>query len=428
MVKDKPGMTAPDPESGLFYTPSHEQYCIASAVADSDGTIYLKNDSAWQCAIRRAESYLKSVEVTGGNAVIDGGKDFAGSVKEHSVTVDMDTESVTMNLTANEGTEIRMNGVPGEKQEIALTGDATTVEVELLKGESTRIYNFTIYRGPVLDSMEVTNNPNSGMGTKFTMDQTFDPANTEYTAGISTATKQVTDGYIWVSWADATDKLTAEAVSGVRGTPTIRTNYKGDTYVDVSFSERGVGVTTSATVKLTLTSEDGSRSRTYTVTLYTNNALPKVTLADDAVAERTDSTATVNVTTNKEGTLYYLVQKADAAAPDAGTIEKDGKSIDAAEGENTLNIADLTKDGYKVYVMLKDANGAVSAVQSAELKELWIKGDLNDDGVVDLTDVSQLLDKITADEDVLLAVGDINGDGKIDLTDVSQLLDSVTAD
>ena len=109
-------------------------------------------------------------------------------------------------------------------------------------------------------------------------------------------------------------------------------------------------------------------------------------------------------------------------------IEKDGKSIDAAEGENTLNIADLTKDGYKVYVMLKDANGAVSAVQSAELKELWIKGDLNDDGVVDLTDVSQLLDKITADEDVLLAVGDINGDGKIDLTDVSQLLDSVTAD
>lgn len=216
MVKDKPGMTAPDPESGLFYTPSHEQYCIASAVADSDGTIYLKNDSAWQCAIRRAESYLKSVEVTGGNAVIDGGKDFAGSVKEHSVTVDMDTESVTMNLTANEGTEIRMNGVPGEKQEIALTGDATTVEVELLKGESTRIYNFTIYRGPVLDSMEVTNNPNSGMGTKFTMDQTFDPANTEYTAGISTATKQVTDGYIWVSWADATDKLTAEAVSGVR--------------------------------------------------------------------------------------------------------------------------------------------------------------------------------------------------------------------
>ena len=287
--------------------------------------------------------------------MIDGGKDFAGSVKEHSVTVDMDTESVTMNLTANEGTEIRMNGVPGAKQEIALTGDATTVEVELLKGESTRIYNFTIYRGPVLDSMEVTNNPNSGMGTKFTMDQTFDPANTEYTAGISTATKQVTDGYIWVSWADATDKLTAEAVSGVRGTPTIRTNYKGDTYVDVSFSERGVGVTTSATVKLTLTSEDGSRSRTYTVTLYTNNALPKVTLADDAVAERTDSTATVNVTTNKEGTLYYLVQKADAAAPDAETIEKDGKSIDAAEGENTLNIADLTKDGYKVYVMLKDA-------------------------------------------------------------------------
>ena len=78
--------------------------------------------------------------------------------------------------------------------------------------------------------------------------------------------------------------------------------------------------------------------------------------------------------------------------------------------------------------MLKDANGAVSAVQSAELKELWIKGDLNDDGVVDLTDVSQLLDKITADEDVLLAVGDINGDilfiesGKLRLDNISVTL------
>ena len=426
MVKDKPGMTAPDPESGEFYTPSHEQYCIASAVADKDGTIYLKNDSAWQCAIRRAESYLTNVEVVGGNAVIDGGSAFAGSVKDHSVTVDMDTESVTMNLTANEGTEIRMNGVPGAKQEIALTGDATTVEVELLKGESTRIYNFTIYRGPVLASMEVTNNPNAGMGTKFTMDQTFDPAKTEYTAGISTATKQVTDGYIWVSWADATDKLTATAVSGVRGTPTIRTNYKGDTYVDVSFSERGVGVTTSATVKLTLTSEDGSRSRTYTVTLYTNNALPKVTLADDAVAERTDSTATVNVTTNKEGTLYYLVQKADEKAPDAETIQKDGKSIDAAEGENTLNIADLTKDGYKVYVVLKDANEAVSAVESAELKELWIKGDLNDDGNIDMVDVTQLLEKLTAEEEINASVGDINGDGVIDMVDVTLLMEQIT--
>ena len=146
----------------------------------------------------------------------------------------------------------------------------------------------------------------------------------------------------------------------------------------------------------------------------------------DAVAERTDSTATVNVTTNKEGTLYYLVQKADAAAPDAETIEKDGKSIDAAEGENTLNIADLTKDGYKVYVVLKDANEAVSTVESAELKELWIKGDLNDDGNIDMVDVTQLLEKLTAEEEINAAVGDINGDGVIDMVDVTLLMEQIT--
>ena len=102
-------MTEADPESGLFYNPSHEQYCIASAVADSDGTIYLKNDSAWQFALKRAESYLTDVEVTGGNAVIDGGNDFAGSVADHTVNVDLNTSKVTMNLTANAGTEVRIN-------------------------------------------------------------------------------------------------------------------------------------------------------------------------------------------------------------------------------------------------------------------------------------------------------------------------------
>ena len=50
-----------------------------------------------------------------------------------------------MNLTANAGTEVRINGVPGAKQDITLSGDETPVEVQLIKGESTRVYNFVIY-------------------------------------------------------------------------------------------------------------------------------------------------------------------------------------------------------------------------------------------------------------------------------------------
>lgn len=51
MVKDKPGMTEPDPESGLFWKPDTPQFCIASIIADSEGTLYYKNDSATMWAI-----------------------------------------------------------------------------------------------------------------------------------------------------------------------------------------------------------------------------------------------------------------------------------------------------------------------------------------------------------------------------------------
>ena len=86
MIKDKAGLKEADPASGAFYTTNHEQYCIASAVADSEGNLYLKNDSAWQFVLSRSEVYLKAVNVTGGNPVVDGGADFDGSRNAVSYT------------------------------------------------------------------------------------------------------------------------------------------------------------------------------------------------------------------------------------------------------------------------------------------------------------------------------------------------------
>ena len=431
MVKDKAGMKKADPESGLFYTPSHEQYCIASAVADSDGTIYLKNDSAWQIALKRSNAYLKNIEMIGGNAVLDGGKDFAGSVADHTVNVDMDTTSVTMNLTANEGTELRINGVPEGKQDITLTGDKTDVEVQLINGDTTRVYHFTIFRGPTLSRFEVTSSPNQGMGNPFSMSEEFHGTLTDIRAGLNKPQSSISSGYIWVDWANADDVLTAEVISGVRGKEAgaaleVWKNRKGDRSVGVDFVDRTAGAQNVAVVKLTLTSADGTQSRDYLVTLYTNNALPTLTLGENAVVERTDNAAKVAVTTNKAGTLYYLAQKTDATAPDAETIVKDGKSVEVAAGENTVELNDLTKAGYNVYMLLKQEDGAVSVIRSVSLKELWTLGDVNKDDVVDLTDVAVLLDKITDNESVSLSIGDINGDGVVDMTDVSTLLDALT--
>ena len=54
-----------------------------------------------------------------------------------------------------------------------------------------------------------------------------------------------------------------------------------------------------------------------------------------------------------------------------------------------------------------------------------LPGDLNDDGEVNISDISELIDVLlvgTADEE-LLARADVNSDGEINISDVSDLID-----
>lgn len=55
-----------------------------------------------------------------------------------------------------------------------------------------------------------------------------------------------------------------------------------------------------------------------------------------------------------------------------------------------------------------------------------IKGDVNRDGKVDLSDAIALLNKITAQEEVDTVTGDVNQDGKVDLQDAIGLLNLIT--
>ena len=424
MVKDKAGLTSADPATGAFYTPNHEQYCIASAVADSDGNLYLKNDSAWQFVLTRSELYLKDIVITGGNAVLDGGEEFNGSLSDHVITVDPGTSSVKLDLTPSDGTEIVINGVPGQSQDVALTDGNAKVQVLLKKGDSSKVYNFGIVSGPTLKSLTVTNSPNSG-GVEYTMTPEFDVTVTDYVAGI----EKRKYGYIWYELMNPTDVLTATAVSGVKnkeeGDELIVIDNAYGKRVEVYYAD--TKNPTSATVKLTLTSADGTQSKTYNVTLYTQNAIPLLTLPADAVTERTETTAKLTASASKAGELYYLVQGSDEAAPDAAKILADGQKAEVAEGENTLDLTGLSRNAGKIYLVLKAETGTNPLVYAADIPSAWILGDLNNDGKVTNADVSALLDKVTAGETVELAVGDLNGDGKITNADVSRLLDLVTA-
>lgn len=182
MIKDSADMTEPDPESGEFYCPSHPQYCIASVAVDEKGTMYMKNDSAWQFAIRNAQAYVTNLQVSGGNAVIDGGDTFDGSLTDHMITVDQGTENFTLHVTANDGTVITVNGKPCDSGEavISMTDGKADVEVQLTNGDYIKTYHFSAMEGPVVKSLVITNNPNAGIGKMYVLDKEFDPGVTDY--------------------------------------------------------------------------------------------------------------------------------------------------------------------------------------------------------------------------------------------------------
>ena len=54
-------------------------------------------------------------------------------------------------------------------------------------------------------------------------------------------------------------------------------------------------------------------------------------------------------------------------------------------------------------------------------------GDINGDGVVNLSDAITLLNKVTAAEEIDASVGDVNGDGTVNLQDAIKLLNMITS-
>ena len=134
------------------------------------------------------------------------------------------------------------------------------------------------------------------------------------------------------------------------------------------------------------------------------------------------------------GRLYYLVDTDGtySSAPNVATMKKKGVRYGEVSeiGDNTVTLSNIPSD-FKgtIYFMLEGINQYNGDRIACELSlDPMLAGDINGDGLVNLSDAIALLDKVTAGEDVELFLGDINGDGIVNLSDAIALLDQVTAD
>ena len=63
-LSDEPGQTEGKAEDLFVPEKKQQQYCISTICADSDGTLYYKNDSGYLMAISSNSAYLDDIDVT----------------------------------------------------------------------------------------------------------------------------------------------------------------------------------------------------------------------------------------------------------------------------------------------------------------------------------------------------------------------------
>ena len=262
VIKDKKGMTEASEDSGILYVPNHKQYCICSVVADKDGNIYFKNDSAYLMALTYQELTLEGANVSGGNAAFYKETIFDVSMREHEIVVDPGTEKILLSLDAEDGFEDAMNGESGIEQEINLENGTATIEVVLSSGSLRSSYTFTVRErsaNTALTDLMATTSVSAD--TAVTILPEMDANVKEYSSEYE---KSAVSMYIWMKQEDENAVVSAEAVSGVfqMDAPTTVNGY---TRYRIFFEDTSNVV--PAVIKITVTAEDGKTVSEYQLTL-----------------------------------------------------------------------------------------------------------------------------------------------------------------
>ena len=108
-------------------------------------------------------------------------------------------------------------------------------------------------------------------------------------------------------------------------------------------------------------------------------------------------------------------------------IEIDGSTAQLSSSINeTFSFADLTAGNYFVKFYYYDYNEEKMALQTATYEVLGtIKGDVNGDGKVNVSDVTALINMILGITTTDQARADVNGDGKVNVSDVTALINLI---
>ena len=405
------------PDEGVLIT--HVSY-IASRWAFNT----VNNQDVQLMTIAAADNYLSSSTE---NA------DLWGDTK-HDFTDDT-SPAARLYLTAN-GSATGSAGYLGKPvTDINLTTDSATLwymyeEPKLdspVITDSTDVTStsFTAHWTPVEGATSYTlqiTDPSKLPTSKLMLDEDLSNGTTTWTES-SSGVYNYDDGYIRLGTSSKQGSITSPSIdiTGYRGQVTVVVtgrSYNNDGTVPMKIDLLS-GDNTVATTTSSLNKTDGTKA--FVLDAGSNNSV-QVKIG--------------NTTNRKRLWLSHVkVYAGDASSTVSSAplkaVTETGDSVQRTISgitDTLYNVTGLEANGtyiYRVKAVASWGESPWSAEKTITLAQSKLLGDVNQDGIINVSDVTDLVSMILDLKAKDMEVGDINGDGKIDVTDVSQLVNII---
>ncbi len=246
------------------------QYCISTIIADKNGTIYYRNDSAYMFALEENSAALSKISVydASGKAV-SLSPAFDNRVSDYEGVVSSGTNKVTVEVDAVSGPTVKVNGEDYTRYgtvTVPLNDAITKFPIVATKGGKSRTYNVTIRkRGVDVGLSYLASNSSNGKGiaNKPMTPGTFSDSVTDYSFNWIGETVTQRFYNLWIIPNDPNAKVRVYADGGAGSNVNGEIVAKEGGRYPIYYSD----VNKDVKVKVEVTSEDGSVKKIYNVTI-----------------------------------------------------------------------------------------------------------------------------------------------------------------